>query len=269
MKYKLLVLDLDGTLTNSSKEVTPRSQEVLIAAQEAGVRIVLASGRPTFGVAPIADQLRLQDYGGYILSYNGGEILNWQTREVMYRNILDPEVIPTLYHSARREGFAILSYDSQYIVTESPNDQYVKKEAFLNKMEIKHVRNFLMAMDHPVTKCLIVGDPDRLVWLEEELYERLSFRISVFRSEPYFLELVPLGIDKGRSMATLLGWIGLDREEIIAIGDGYNDLPLITYAGMGIAMANAQPPVKAQAKFVTLSNDDDGVAYAVKKFILD
>ena len=89
MKYKLLVLDLDGTLTNQKKEVTEHTRRTLIEAQERGVKIVLASGRPTYGVAPLAEILELQKYEGYILSYNGGEIIDWKTGEMMYENVLD------------------------------------------------------------------------------------------------------------------------------------------------------------------------------------
>lgn len=89
MKYKLLVLDLDGTLTNKKKEVTEHTRRTLIEAQKRGVKIVLASGRPTYGVAPLAEILELQKYEGYILSYNGGEIIDWKTGEMMYENVLD------------------------------------------------------------------------------------------------------------------------------------------------------------------------------------
>ena len=94
MGFRVLVLDLDGTLTNSKKEVTPRTLEALLEVQKRGVKIVLASGRPTYGVAPVADELGLDKYGGYILSYNGGEIVNWQTKEILYENILEPVLIP-------------------------------------------------------------------------------------------------------------------------------------------------------------------------------
>lgn len=94
---------------------------------------------------------------------------------------------------------------------------------------------------------------------------RLQGRISVYRSEPYFLELVPLGIDKARSLAVLLERLGLTREEMVAMGDGYNDLSMIRFAGMGVAMANAQEPVRKAADYITLSNDEDGVAVAVEK----
>ena len=91
--------------------------------------------------------------------------------------------------------------------------------------------------------------------------------MGVFRSEPYFLELVPKGIDKAQSLSVLLKEIGLTKDEMIAIGDGFNDLSMIQYAGLGIAMENAQPVVKENADFITRSNSEDGVAYAVERFI--
>ena len=101
MKYKLIVLDLDGTLTNSKKVITPRNREILIRVQEQGVRLVLASGRPTYGIVPLANELRMNEFGGFILSYNGGEIINWETQEMLYENVLPNDVVPVLYECAR------------------------------------------------------------------------------------------------------------------------------------------------------------------------
>ena len=142
MKYKLLVLDLDGTLTNAKKEITPRNREALIRVQQQGVKLILASGRPTFGIAPLADELRMKEFGGFILSYNGGEIIDWSTGEIVYANVLPDEVIPRLYECATRNQLPILTYDRQYIITEYPDDVYVRKEAFLNKMQIYPSRIF-------------------------------------------------------------------------------------------------------------------------------
>lgn len=269
MNYKLLVLDLDGTLTNAKKEVPPHTREVLICAQEQGVKIVLASGRPTYGIAPLANQLQLGDFGGYILSYNGGKIIDWTTREVMYENDLSPEVYPYLYECARKNGFVILSYKDEYIVSEDAANKYVQHEAFLNRMESLTVPRFLDVINMPVPKCLIVGDPEPLALLETEMHEVLKGRMNVFRSEPFFLELVPEGIDKARSLAVLLERIGLKREEMMACGDGFNDLSMIRFAGLGVAMANAQDVVKAEADYITLSNEEEGVAAVVEKFILE
>ena len=201
MKYKLLVLDLDGTLTNKKKEVTEHTRRTLIEAQKRGVKIVLASGRPTYGVAPLAEILELQKYEGYILSYNGGEIIDWKTGEMMYENVLDPDILPYLYKCATDNHFAIVTYDGKYVLTEYPEDEYVLKEAILNVMTPKKVDHFLEAIKFPIAKCLIVGEPTRLAVLEKEMYEHLKDRMGVFRSEPYFLELVPKVLDKAQSLA--------------------------------------------------------------------
>lgn len=266
MKYKLLVLDLDGTLTNSKKEISLRNRETLLQAQKQGIKLVLASGRPTYGIAPLADELEMDKFGGYILSYNGGEIIDWKSKGMLFAKLLPDQVVPQLYECAAKHQVAILTYDKECIVTETPDDPYVKKEAFLNKMQIRPSQHFLDDITLPLPKCLIVGEPERLIPIESELSVLLQGQISVYRSEPFFLELVPQGIDKAQSLAVLLDTLGVSREEMMAIGDGYNDLSMIQFAGMGIAMGNAQKPVKKAARWITLSNDEDGVAVAVERF---
>ena len=268
MKYKLVVLDLDGTLTNSKKEITARNRETLIRIQEQGVRLVLASGRPTYGIVPLANELRMNEFGGFILSYNGGEIINWESKEMMYENVLPNEVIPVLYECARTNHLSILTYDGAEIVTENSQDPYVQKEAFLNKMAVRETNDFLTDITLPVAKCLIVGDADQLIPVESELCIRLQGKINVFRSEPYFLEVLPCGIDKSTSLGALLSHLDITPEEIIVIGDGVCDVSMIQFAGLGIAMGNAQDSVKVCADVVTASNEEDGVALAVEKAIL-
>lgn len=263
--YSLLVLDLDGTLTNSKKEITPRTLASLLSLQERGVRLVLASGRPTYGIAPLAEQLRMREHGGFILSYNGGEIIDWASGKLMYKNLLPDTVLPALYEAAIGDGHTILSYEDEYIVTEKPYNEYVDKEVFLNKMKLKQVKSFLEEVRRPLPKCLIVGHSEQLAMTEARLQKELEGIISVYRSEPFFLECVPLGIDKARSLGVLLDELGLTRDNMVAMGDGFNDQSMIEFAGMGVAMANAQEPVKQAADFVTLSNDEDGVVYAVER----
>lgn len=266
MQYKLLVLDLDGTLTNRKKEITPRTRDTLLRAQEQGLKIVLASGRPTYGIVPLAEELQLDKFEGFILSYNGGQIIDWKTRKTMYENVLDPEVYPYLHECARRNGFVILSYKGEYIISEDAGDPYVQHEAFLNKMPSVTVPDFLEVINFPVPKCLIVGDPEPLAVLEGQMRRDLEGKMNVFRSEPFFLELVPNGIDKARSLAVLLEELGMEREEMIAVGDGFNDLSMIRFAGLGVAMANAQEVVRQAANHITLSNEEDGVAAVVDRF---
>ena len=128
---------------------------------------------------------------------------------------------------------------------------------------------FSVAIDFAPCKCMLVSDDEEaLVSLEGHWKRRLNGALDVFRSEPYFLELVPKGIDKAQSLAVLLKEIGMTKEEMIAVGDGFNDLSMIQYAGLGVAMANAQEIVRQNADYITLSNEEDGVAAVVEKFIL-
>lgn len=268
MKYSVIALDLDGTLTNHEKEVTLRTRQVLMQAMDEGATVVLASGRPTYGIEPVAHCLELEKRGGYILSYNGGKIVDWQTKEEIYAKQLPAEVVPQLHEYARSTGHALLGYKGNDIVTERPDDPYVLEEARINKMPVCGVECLLDHLDPHPTKLLLTGHPDDMVRAEAELSNQFAERMDVFRSAPFFVELVPKGIDKARSLARLLARLNRSAADLIAFGDGYNDLSMLRYAGMGVAMANAAPEVRAEADFVTASNEEDGVALGIERFVL-
>lgn len=264
--YRAIALDLDGTLTNHEKVVTPKTREALLKAASQGAVIILASGRPTYGIEPVAECLELNKQGGYILSYNGGNIVNAKTGEKLFSQFLPDEVIPELYAYAKEHGHALLGYAGNEIITEMPDDQYVKEESRINKMNIRKVDNLFESLEPHPTKLLMTGDPTLMLKAEEELVEKLGDRMDIFRSAPFFLELVPKGIDKAKSLTRLLTKINLTPADLIAFGDGYNDLSMLKLAGMGVAMENAAPEVRAEADYVTLSNEEDGVAAALTHF---
>ena len=264
--YRAIALDLDGTLTNHEKVVTPKTREALLKAASEGAVIILASGRPTYGIEPVAECLELNQRGGYILSYNGGNIVNAKTGEKLFSQFLPDEVIPELYAYAKEHGHALLGYAGNEIITEMPDDQYVKEESRINKMNIRKVDNLFESLEPHPTKLLMTGDPTLMLKAEEELVEKLGDRMDIFRSAPFFLELVPKGIDKAKSLTRLLTKINLTPADLIAFGDGYNDLSMLKLAGMGVAMENAAPEVRAEADYVTLSNEEDGVAAALEHF---
>lgn len=264
--FRAIALDLDGTLTNHDKVVTPRTRQALLKAQEQGAIIILASGRPTYGIVPVAECLELEKRGGYILSYNGGNIVNAKTGEKLFSQFLPDAVIPILYKYAQEKNHALLGYAGNEIITEMPDDPYVKEESRINKMNIRKVDNLLDALEPHPTKLLMTGDPTDMIKAEEELVEILGEKMDIFRSAPFFLELVPKGIDKAQSLLRLLAKINLTPADLIAFGDGYNDLSMLKLAGVGVAMANAAPEVRADADYVTLSNEEDGVAAALLHF---
>ena len=266
MKYKYLSLDLDGTLTNSQKIITPKTKNALIKAQENGITIILASGRPTKGILPIAEELRLKEFGGYILSYNGAKIINCKTNEFIYEKFVLDEIKETVYNISKKYGINILTYENDTIITEN-SDRFIEIESKINHMPVKIVKSFTEALKFPVIKYLMTGEPAVLEKIEPLVYKKLSGYGNVFRSEPFFLEVVPENLDKAASMNVFLQALGSDRTELIACGDGFNDKSMIEFAGLGVAMENAQKPVKDVADYITLSNDSDGIAKVVDKFI--
>ena len=268
MKYKLLVLDIDGTLTNEKKEITRHTKQTILRMQKAGVKVVLASGRHAYGVEPTARELELEQYGGFILSYNGGRIVDCSTGRTIYEKTIPHKLMGGIYGQVHDLNAALMTYEGDRIITEKPQDAYVAKESFINKMKVKGVGNFLDYVTFPVVKCLVAADGGYLEAVEDKLKGYFGSQLSIFRSEPYFLEIMPKDIDKASSLERLCLQLGLERAEIAACGDGLNDISMIQYAGLGIAMANAQEAVKRVCDFVTKSNEEEGVAYAIDRFIL-
>ncbi len=266
--YRMIVLDLDGTLTNRDKVITPKTKAALMRLKEEGGVIVLASGRPTYGVMPLAEELELTKTGGFILSFNGGRIINCQTGETVFAKELPVESNRKIIALAKEHGVNILTYEKNWIVTPDASDIYVGKESAINKLEVKQVENFESYVDFPVVKFLMLDDDDYLAMVEPKVKAALGRDYSVYRSEPYFLEILPKGIDKAASLERLLSLLGMSKNEMIACGDGYNDLSMIKYAGLGVAMDNAVLPVKQAADYVTYSNNEDGIAHVVEKFML-
>lgn len=269
MKYKLLVLDVDGTLLNDAREISKRTLAALLKVQQTGVRIVLASGRPTYGLMSLAKALELGNYGGFIVSYNGCQIIKAQNGEILFERRINPEMLPYLEKKARKNGFAIFTYHDDTIITDSPDNEYIQNEARLNNLNIICEEEFSTAIDFSPCKCMLVSDDEAaLVGLEEHWKKRLAGTLDTFRSEPYFLEVVPCGVDKANTLGALLEHLDISREEVIAIGDGVCDVTMLQLAGLGIAMGHAQDSVKVCADYVTASNEEDGVAQAVEKVIL-
>lgn len=268
MSYKMIVLDLDGTLTNRDKVITPRTKEALLEAQKRGTIVVLASGRPTYGVLPLAEELELEKYGSYILSFNGGVIYNCRSHEIVFKKQLPVEANWQILHVAKELGVDILTYENQWIITNNEENQYAKLESKINHLKLRQVEDMEAYVRFSVPKFLMLGDGDVLAGVEPRAKAVLGDKYSVYRSDPWFLEVLPKGIDKAQSLGQLLRILGLDVSEMIACGDGYNDLSMIQYAGLGVAMENAVPPVRAAADYITLSNNDDGVAHVVEKFLL-
>lgn len=259
MTYKLIALDLDGTLKSTDKRILPKTKAKLQELAKKGVVIVLASGRPTAGLYEEAEELDLGTTGGYLLSFNGAKVVNYQTKEVIYQKVYDTKTAYAVYDRAKEYNLAVMTYTDEFIITEDDHDQYVKTESEINRMPIKHVDDFKKAVDFSVNKLLLTGEPEYAGAILDEFKAPYGDSLSIYRSAPFFIEVMAQGIDKAASLQVLIDRLGIKRDEVISFGDGYNDLSMIEFAKMGVAMGNAVTEVKERADYITLSNDEEGI----------
>ena len=265
---KFLVLDIDGTLTNSNKMISPATKAGILRVMENGHKVILASGRPTAGMIKCAEELEFDKRGGYLLSFNGGCILEYRSGNILFQKTLPPHIIKGLYRFATEHDCGLITYLDRNIIAGTRLDEYIELEARINGMEIRCVDNFVNFVDFDVNKYLMTAPPEVAEKYAEQLQERYKDELSVYRSEPFFIEIMPKGIDKAKSLDRMMNIVGLTKDNCICCGDGYNDMTMIRYAGVGVAMENAQPQVKEVADFITDSNDNDGIVKVIDTFIL-
>ena len=267
-KYKLLALDLDGTLTDNKKQVSQVNKEAIQKAQAKGVRIILASGRPVIGIRRIADELDLWNAGGYILAYNGGHIIDCKTGKDLVKKTIPMEYVHEICEVNRHYDVHPLCYNEIGVICENDTDQYVKKEGYNNSIPVIKVDSLESQITKPVVKFMVVGAPDELQEAFGHLQNRLNGKLNLFFSEPYFMEITPPGIEKASALAALLSILSVSRDELIACGDGLNDIPMLEYAGLSAAMGNAYDETKKAADYIAASNEENGVAEVIQKYIL-
>ncbi len=266
MDRKMLVLDIDGTLTNSKKEITGNTKNAITKVLEEGHIVVIASGRPTPGTRRVCNELELDKYNGYVLSYNGARITKLSDNEVVHQKVLDLKYIPEIFGYVNEKGIGMMTYEKDAAITGTRIDEYMELEARINSIDLKKVEDFEKYVDFPVNKCLLTAEASLAQEVCGELGEKYKEELSIYRSEPFFVEIMPKGVDKAASLEVLRNILGIERENIICCGDGFNDLSMIKYAGVGVCMANGVAECKEAADYIAPSNDDDGIVDVIKKY---
>jgi Cof subfamily protein (haloacid dehalogenase superfamily) len=263
---KILVLDIDGTLTNSKKQITEATKQAIWELMDRGHLVALASGRPTPGMRKYEKELELDKRGGYLLSYNGARVVECTGGEVVHQNFLPLHVVPELYEFAKERGAGLITYDGDVVISAFEPDEYIKLEAGINWLPIRHEPDFVEYVNYDINKCLMTAPGEQAAVYEKELQERFGDIISIYRSEPFFIEIMPKNINKADSLDKVLKGMGMSAENAVCCGDGFNDITMIKYAGVGVAMGNAQPAVKEAADYIAPTNDEDGLVDVISRF---
>lgn len=259
MNIKMIVTDIDDTLLTSNHVISDRTKQALIAAQEKGIYVVLASGRPVPAMTAFAEELGLDRYGSYLISYNGAVIWDCASRETVFEQKLTNDTLRKLYEISEREDVYIHTYSDSSIITDEVCE-HIEFESRLTGMPIETVDDFTGTVQGDVIKAMLLDEPARLREVHDTLTDWAKERVSMTISKPFFLEFMHKDVDKGATLHRLAGKLGIKKEEIVAFGDSFNDMTMLQYAGTGVAMGNAKEEVKRIADCVTLCNDSDGIA---------
>lgn len=270
MGAKILFLDLDGTLFNDAKQVTPENRAALEAARAAGCRIAISTGRALPGAMGIVKEIGLTGEGCYVSASNGAVLYDCAAGAVLECRRLAVEDARALFDYARERGLHAQTYDREGVVVRPPYDRpLVEEYCRINAIPWRVVGGLEELEEAPV-KVLLVGYGDRTAlglakaWIGEHLPGLESFY-----SAPLFLDVMPAGVNKGYGVTALCRRLGIPVEQSVCAGDEDNDIPMLRAAGVGAAMANAAPAVKAAANYVTArDNNHSGVAEIVERFCL-
>lgn len=267
--YKLIALDMDGTLLNSDKVISAENKDAIARARAAGVKVVLASGRPLEGMQSKLDELNINGEDDFVLFYNGSMVQNVSTKEVIHSEISHGKAAKEIAELAHELGGYVHAFSKVHGLITPENNEYTGIEARINGLEITEFDFSQLEDDHEIIKTMIVAEPSKLTEIIGKLPEQLKSQFTIVQSAPFFLEFLNPKSNKGVGIEAIANHLGIQSGEVICMGDAENDHHMLEYAGLGIAMENAMKETKQIANYITASNDDHGVAAAIDKFIFD
>lgn len=273
MKKRLLFLDLDGTLLNDAKQITPLNREALNTALQRGHAVIIATGRPLKSTMEQARNLGLDRPGCYSISYNGALIYDWGQNTQVYKRALPIPAVLRLFAQAKKMGVHLQTYDTWDVLVEPDcDDEEVRRYCQVIRMDYRVVEDMTTALTEEPVKCLAINYNEKsgLLAFSQWIKENLAEEVDCFFSCDQYLEIVPKGMNKGDAVVRLCDMLQVDVADSVAAGDAANDLAMIRAAGIGVAMCNGMDEVKAAAQYVTKNdNNHDGIAEVVEQFFYE
>lgn len=268
MKYKLVAVDMDGTLLNSERRISAKNVRTIREATEKGIIVAICTGRPIKGIEPYIEVLGLDIP---LMAYNGALIVMGKSGEIIFDQRLSPDDARVIFSWGKRFDTTIVAWTTNGL------EDALFTSAFSADLEVyrqySSVEPSLIGDEEAliqsgITKILFCDSRDKIERFEKTLKEEnLSLGVDFYTSQPEYLEFVDKRASKATAMSILGARFGIRQEEMVAIGDSFNDLSMIQYAGLGVVMENASEDLKKWADYVTLSNDNDGVAHVIEGII--
>lgn len=264
MSYKLIAVDMDDTLLDSSLNISERVMEAVRKVREKGIHITLATGRMFRSAKPYAEKLGINVP---LITYQGALVKNALSEEVLMHRPVPLDLARQVVAVIKEYGYHINLYvnDNLYVEKMTPEAELYQK---ISRIKAHPVGDLLEFIQEPPTKVLAVADEQKIDVLLREVKPLFGSQLHITKSKPQFLEFSHPRATKGDALAMLAEQIGAGQHEVMAIGDGYNDVEMLKYAGLGVVVANARDEIKELADYVAPSNDEDGVAYVLEKFVL-
>lgn len=266
---RLIAIDLDGTLLTDDKRISARNKQVLQQAKAKGIKVVLCTGRPLAAIAPFVEELGLNQAGDYSITFNGGLVQKNDTGEILSKSTLPYEDIQRLIGLMQSLDLPLDVLSEEVVLQLPTSTNYQSIYAELNKLlTFQPTALDGLKKDGLYNKVVVAYHQAYLDQQIAKIPESYRKDYEVIKTRSNLLEFMPKGVTKAFGVAFLADYLKLSPAEIMCIGDEENDLSMIEYAGMGVAMANAVDAVKQAADVITLSNQEDGVAKVVEKYAL-
>lgn len=269
-KTKIFFTDLDGTLLNDKKEIGPETQRAIDDLFEQGHILALTTGRALESARKIASRLGVYRSGCYLICYNGAQIYDIGSKKSIFFRSLPVDFMRLCFDNASGFGINIQAYSDTEVLTEHDNDD-LHKYSEIQHLPTKVVPDITRALPGGTPKMLVlnIGYPDRVAQFRGILAPAVKGRADLFLSQPDYLEIVPVNINKGAGVSFLCDYIGIPLTNSVAAGDAENDLSMICAAHVGACMCNGDPNVQNKADYITRNdNNHDGAAEIIHKFIL-
>ncbi|WP_373470716.1 sugar-phosphatase [Carnobacterium alterfunditum] len=265
MTIELIAIDLDGTLLTPERKISAKVKETIEMAKTKGIKIVLCTGRPLPGVFPILEALNLEEEGDYVITYNGALVQQSHNGKAIAHHTLSYDNFLEIEAMSRQVGSHCHTIDETHIYTANKDiSPYSVRESSLVNMPIRYRTVEEMDPTLEISKMMMIDEPDILDAAIAKLPKSFYAEYTILKSEPFYLEVLNKSASKGQALKDLARILDIPKENIMAIGDNENDIDMIQYAGMGVAMGNAVASVKEVSDYITDTNEYDGVATAIE-----